>query len=78
MTLVRLCELSRRGAPMVISGRFSPLPLLRAGCREPTETSLTYQTLDLVFEVNTFIGVMVVVLMKEAVFGLVSLIGRRP
>ena len=78
MTLVRLCELSRRGAPAVVSDGFSPLPLLRAGFRELTETSLTYKALDLVFEVNTLLGIMAVVLMKAIVFGLVSPVGRRP
>lgn len=75
MALVKLCGLSMRGVPVVASGRFSPWPLLRAGCREPTETSLAYQALDLVFEVNTLLGIVAVVLMEMAVFGLVSPVG---
>ncbi|GMP72671.1 hypothetical protein CsSME_00030611 [Camellia sinensis var. sinensis] len=78
MTLVGLCWLPWRGVPVVIPDGLSPLPLLGASFREPTETSLTDQALDLVFEVNTLFGVMAVVLVEAAIFGLVSPIGRRP
>ena len=78
MTLVRLCWLPGKGASAVVSDGFSLLPLLRASFCEPTETFLTYQALDLIFEVNTLVGIMAVVLVKMAVFGLVSPIGRRP
>ncbi|GMP30311.1 hypothetical protein CsSME_00005032 [Camellia sinensis var. sinensis] len=78
MTLVGLCWLPWRGAPAVVPNGFSPLPLLGTSFREPTETSLKDQALDLVFEVNTLFGVMVVVLVEAIVFGLVLLVGRRP
>lgn len=51
------------------------MPLLRAGVREPAKTSLAYEGLDLIFEVNALIGVMAMVLVKAAIFGLVFLIG---
>ncbi|GMP90205.1 hypothetical protein CsSME_00041441 [Camellia sinensis var. sinensis] len=78
MTLVGLCWLPRRGVLAVVPDGFSPLPLLGASFCEPTETPLTDQALDLVFEVNILFGVMVVVLVEAAVFGLVSPVGRRP
>ncbi|GMP44828.1 hypothetical protein CsSME_00013593 [Camellia sinensis var. sinensis] len=77
MTLVGLCWLPWRGAPAVVSNGFSPLPLLRASFREPTEIPLTDQALNLVFKVNTLFGVMVVVLVEAVVFGLVSPVKRR-
>jgi len=78
MAKVRLCWLPGRSAPTVVSNGFGPLPLLRAGVRELTETSLTYQALDLIFEVNTLLSIRTVVLVKTVIFGLVSPIGRRP
>ncbi|GMP80320.1 hypothetical protein CsSME_00035463 [Camellia sinensis var. sinensis] len=78
MTLVGLCWLPWGGAPAVVPNGFSPLPLLGASFREPTETPLMDQAVDLVFEVNTLFGVMAVVLVEAAVFGLVSSVGRRP
>ncbi|GMP99020.1 hypothetical protein CsSME_00046667 [Camellia sinensis var. sinensis] len=77
MTLVRSCWLPWRGAPAFVSDGFSPLPLLGASFREPTETSLTDQAFDLVFEVNTLFGVMTVVLVEATVFGLASPVRRR-
>ena len=78
MTLVRLCWLSGRGTPAVVSDGFSPLPLLRASIRESAEASLTNQALDLIFEVNTLLGIMAVILVKTTIFGLVFPIGRSP
>ncbi|GMP81274.1 hypothetical protein CsSME_00036035 [Camellia sinensis var. sinensis] len=78
MTLVGLCWLPWRGVPAVVSDGFSLLLLLGASFRESTETPMMDQALDLVFEVNTLFGIMAMVLVEAAVFGLVSPVGRRP
>lgn len=71
MALVMLGGLPGRTAPAVISTGLGPLSLLGAGIGESGESPLTYEGLHLVLEVDTVIGVMAMVLVKAAVFGLV-------
>ena len=54
------------------------MPLLWAGIREPAETPLTNEGLDLILEVDTVISVVAVVLVEATIFGLVFSVGRDP
>ena len=60
----------------IVPGKVGSLPLWRAVICESAETALAYEGLDLIFEVNTLVGGMTMVLVETAVFGLIFSSGR--
>ena len=78
MALVRLGWLPGWGTPAVVSEGLGSLPLLWAGVREPAETPLTNEGLDLILEVDAVISVVAMVLVETIIFGLVFPVRRGP
>ena len=76
MALVRWGLIAGWCLSAIVPGEVGSLSLWRAVICELAEAALAYEGLDLIFEVNTLVGGMTMVLVEAAVFGLIFSSGR--